>query len=177
MTPPITVATVAILLLGLGALFLVRRLGSDNQVLPVTTEWLSELSTDRYRPMQRLLEETDFRFLRSQKGFTPEMSSRLRRQRVQAFCGYLRMLEADFDRVGAALRLILANSECDRPEVASLLLQSRLMFAFALTGVHCRLVLFRWGLSGVDVAGLIQLFEGVRLELRTLVPAASPVLA
>jgi hypothetical protein len=38
-------------------------------------------------------------------------------------------------------------------------------------------VLFRWGLSGVDVAGLIQLFEGVRLELRTLVPAASPVLA
>ena len=177
MTPPITVATVAILLLGLGALFLVRRLGSDNHVLPVTTEWLSELSTDRYRPMQRLLAETDFRFLRSQKGFTPEMSSRLRRQRVQAFRGYLRMLEADFDRVGAALRLILANSECDRPEVASLLLQRRLMFAFALTGVHCRLVLFRWGLSGVDVAGLIQLFEGVRLELRTLVPAASPVVA
>jgi hypothetical protein len=41
MTPPITVATVAILLLGLGALFLVRRLGSDNHVLPVTTERLS----------------------------------------------------------------------------------------------------------------------------------------
>src|ERR1017187_4477152 len=43
MTPPITVATVAIFLLGLGALFLVRRLGSDNHVLPVTTEWLSEI--------------------------------------------------------------------------------------------------------------------------------------
>jgi hypothetical protein len=56
-------------------------------------------------------------------------------------------------------------------------LQRRLTFAFALTGVHCRLVLFRWGLSGVDVSGLIQLFEGVRLELRTLVPAASPVVA
>ena len=177
MTPPITVATVAILLLGLGALFLVRRLGSDNQVLPVTTEWLSELSTDRYRPMQRLLEETDFRFLRSQKGFTPEMSSRLRRQRVQAFRGYLRMLEADFDRVAAALRVILAYSAYDRPELASLLFRRQLMFAFGLIGIHFRLVLFRLGLSGADVSSLIQLFDGLRRELRSLVPVSSPMVA
>jgi hypothetical protein len=177
MTLPITVATATILMLSVGVLLLVRRLGSDNQVLPVTTEWLNELSADRYRPMLRLLEETDFQFLRSQKGFTPEMSSRLRRQRVQAFCGYLRLLEADFDRVSAALRLILAYSEYDRPELASLLLQRRMRFAFALTAIHCRLVLFRLGPSGVDVSSLIQLFDGMRLELRTLVPATSAAVA
>ena len=177
MTPPITVATAMVLLLSMGALYLIRRLGSDNHLLPVTTEWLSELSTDRYRPMLRLLQETDFQFLRSQTGHTAEISARLRRQRVRVFRGYLTMLEADFDRVSAALRLILAHSDCDRPELASLLLQRRLMFAFALTSVRCRLLLFRWGLPVVDVSGLIQLFDGMRRELRNLVPVSSPAVA
>lgn len=177
MTPPITVATATILTLSLGVLFLVRRLGRDNQVLPVTTDWMSELSTERYRPMLRLLEETDFQFLRSQKGFTPGMVGRLRRQRVQAFRGYLRMLEADFDRVGAALQVILTQAAVDRPELASLLFQRQLMFAFGLIGVHCRLLLFRFGLSGADVSSLIQLFDGMRRELRTLVPVSSAVAA
>jgi hypothetical protein len=177
MTLPIIVATFTILMLSLGVLFLLCRLGSDDQVLPVTTDWLSELSIDRYRPMLRLLEEDDFQYLRSRKGFTPEMASRLRRERVQAFRGYLQMLEADFDRVAAALRLILAHSTTDRPELASLLFERRLMFAFALIGIHCRIGLFRLGLSSVDVSILIQLFDGMRRELRTLVPASSPVLA
>jgi hypothetical protein len=174
---PITIATAAILVLTLGVVLLVRRLGSDNQALPVTTDWLSELSADRYRPMLRMLEETDFQFLRSQNGFTPEMASRLRRQRVHAFRGYLRLLQADFARVSVALRVILAHSMYDRPELASLLFQRRLSFTFALIGVHCRLVLFRLGLPGVDSYRLIQLFDGMRLELRTLVPVSSPAAA
>lgn len=177
MTPPITVATATILTLSLGVLFLVRRLGRDNQVLPVTTDWMSELSTERYRPMLRLLDTTDFQFLRSQESFTPEMASRLRRQRVQAFRGYLRMLEADFDRVGAALQVILTQAAYDRPELASLLFQRRLRFAFGLIGIHFHLMLFRLGWSHVDVSGLIQLFDGMRQELRTLVPASSPLVA
>jgi hypothetical protein len=174
---PITIATAAILSLTLGLLFLVRRLGSDNQALPVTTDWLSELSTDRYRPMLRMLDAADFRFLQSQKGFTPEMASRLRRQRALAFRGYLRLLQADFDRVSMALRLILAHSMHDRPELASLLFHRRLGFTYALIGIHFRLALFRWGWSGVDVSSLIQLFDGMRVELRTLLPDYSPMAA
>jgi len=177
MTLPIIAATSTILMLGLAVLFLVCRLGSNNQVLPVTTDWLSELSTDRYRPMMRLLEESDFQFLRTRKGYTPEMASRLRRQRVHAFLGYLHMLEGDFDRVSAALRLTLARSAYDRPELAALLFQRRLLFAFALIGTYCRIGLFWLGLSGVDVSSLIQLFDGMRQELRTRVPVYSPVLA
>jgi hypothetical protein len=179
MTLPITVATATIPTMGLGlvVVFLVRRLGSDHQLLPVTIDWLRELSTDRYRPMLRLLDATDFQFLRAQEGFTPEMASRLRRQRIQAFRGYLGLLEADFDRVGAALRVILTHSAYDRPELASLLFQRRLSFACGLLGIHCRILLFQWGWSCVDVSGLIRLFDGMRIELRTLVPLSSPLAA
>ena len=179
MTLPITVATATIPTMGMGfvVVFLVRRLGSDHQLLPVTIDWLSELSTDRYRPMLRLLDATDFQFLRAQKGFTPEMEKRLRRQRVQAFREYLRLLEADFDRISTALRVILAQSAHDRPELASLVLQRRLRFALGLIEVHCRLALFGLGWSRVDVSGLIQLFDGMRLDLHKLVPASSPTAA
>ena len=176
MTLPITVATASIPTMGLGLIvvFLVRRLGSDYQLLPVTIDWLSELSAERYRPMLRLLDATDFQFLRAQKGFTPEMERRLRRQRVQAFRGYLRLLVADFDRIVTALRVILAQSAQDRPELASLVLQRRLSFALGLIGVYCRLALFGLGWSRVDVSDLIQLFDGMRLDLHKLVPASSP---
>ena len=177
MTLPITVAVATILMVSLGILLLVRLLGSDNPVLPVTTEWLTELSTDRYLPMLRLLDGADFQYLRSQKGFTAEMESSLRRQRVHAFRGYLRLLEADFARAAAALQVILAHSACDRPELAFLVFQRRLTFAFALIGIHFQLMLFRAGVAGADVSSLIRLFDGVRLELRTLVPASSPLVA
>jgi hypothetical protein len=175
MTLPFTVATATLPMIGMGlfVMFLVRRLGSDHLLLPVTTDWLSELSTDRYRPMLHLLDATDFQFLRSQKGFTPEMAKRLRRQRVQAFRGYLRLLVADFDRVVAVLNVILAQSTHDRPELASLVLQRRVSFAMGLAGVYCRLALFGLGWSSVDVSGLIRLYDGMRVDLRALVPAPS----
>ena len=174
MTLPFTVATATIpmMALGLVVMFLVRRLGSDHQLLPVTTDWLNELSTDRYRPMLRLLDTTDFQFLRSQKGFTPEMARRLRRQRVYAFRGYLRLLVEDFDRVVAALRVIMVQSAHDRPELATLVLQRRLSFAFGLIGIHFHLALFGLGWSRVDAAGLIRLFDGMRVDLHALVPAS-----
>src|ERR1035441_2930865 len=91
--------------------------------------------------MLRLLDATDFEFLRAQQGFTPEMGKTLRRQRVQAFRGYLRLLVTDFDRVVVVLRVILAQSAQDRPELASLVLQRRLNFALGLIEVQCRLAL------------------------------------
>jgi hypothetical protein len=175
MTLPLSAATTTFLIwmLTLGVLFLVSRLGADHQVLPVTTDWLNELSIDRYRPMQRLLQEADFRFLCVQQGYTPQMARKLRKERVHAFRGYLHMLQADFDRVAAALRLILAHSSYDRPELASLLFQRRMLFAVTLMSVQVRIVLFRLGVSGVDVSGLIHLFEGMRVDLRNLVPVAA----
>jgi len=168
----IGVAVLLILVLSM-AVLLARRIGSGSESLPVTTEWLGDLSDARYRPMLRLLDESDIRFLRTQKNFTPVMEKKLRAQRAEAFRGYLHMLESDFKRVCLALKVMMVQSDCDRPDLASALIHRQLTFACALLHVQFRLVLFRWGIAGVDASGLIRMFDGMRLELKTLVPAAS----
>jgi cytolysin (calcineurin-like family phosphatase) len=96
---------------------------------------------------------------------------------VQAFRGYLRLLVADSDRVGTALRVILTQSAYDRPELASLVFQRRVSFTLGLIAVHCHLLLFGLGVSQVDASGLIQSFDGMRRQLHALVPAPSPLAA
>src|SRR4051794_28756912 len=124
----IGVAVLSILALTL-AVLVARHFGPGSEILPVTTEWLGDLSDDRYRPMLRLLEESDFRFLRAQEGFRPAMEKTLRAQRAEAFHGYLRMLECDFKRVCLALQIMMVQSESDRPDLASALLHRQLTFA------------------------------------------------
>jgi hypothetical protein len=163
------------LVLGIGAL--VRLLGSTDRSLPVTAEWIDDLSTDRYRPMMRLLDSRDIEFLRSQTGFTPKMESRMRAQRCQIYRGYLRCLNMDFQRVCTALKLVLVQSEQDRPDLSSVLLQNQILFATGLLAVHFRLILYGWGICTVDADGLMRIFDGMAIELRHLVPAATPVFA
>ena len=161
------------LILGIGAL--VRMLSSTDRSLPVTAEWIDDLSTDRYRPMMRLLDSGDIEFLRSQAGFTPKMESKMRAQRCQIFRGYLRCLNMDFQRVCTALKLVLVQSEQDRPELSSVLLHNQFLFATGLLAVHFRLILYRWGICTVDADALMRIFDGMAFELRHLVPAAMPV--
>ena len=113
------------LVLGIGAL--VRMLSSTDRSLPVTAEWIDDLSTDRYRPMRRLLDSRDIEFVRSQAGFTPRMESRMRAQRCQIYRGYLRCLNMDFQRVCTALKLVLVQSEQDRPDLSSVLLHNQIL--------------------------------------------------
>ncbi|MCX6628729.1 MAG: hypothetical protein NTW28_14005, partial [Candidatus Solibacter sp.] len=142
-----------------------------------TAEWIDELSTDRYRPMMRLLDSGDIEFLRSQAGFTPKIESELRAQRCQVFCGYLRCLNMDFKRVCVALKLVLVQSEQDRPDLSAVLVHHQIMFTSGLLAVYFRLFLYRWGICTVDVTSLVQSFDAMRMELRVLVPSAMPVCA
>src|SRR5437763_8657862 len=104
----IVVLAVAILAILITALtLLVRSFGTCAQSLPVTAEWIDELSIERYRPMLRLLDSTDLEFLRTQPGYSPKMESKLRAQRCQIFRGYLRCLSMDFGRVCMALKLLM----------------------------------------------------------------------
>jgi hypothetical protein len=163
------------LIVGIGAL--VRMLSSTDRSLPVTAEWIDDLSTDRYRPMMRLLDSRDIEFLRSQAGYTPEMESKMRAQRCQIYRGYLRCLETDFQRVCTALKLVLVQSEQDRPDLSSVLLHNQILFATGLLAVHFRLLLYGWGIGTVDADGVMRIFDGMAFELRHLVPSAMPVCA
>jgi hypothetical protein len=86
-------------------------------------------------------------------------------------------LNADFKRVCGALKILMLHSGHDRPDLAGALVQHQVMFACGMVMVHFRLILYRWGLCGVDVANLVKTFEVMRVELRRLVPGAASVSA
>ena len=177
MIAAIVISTAPLAVLILAAVVVFRKLGSADRTLPVTAEWIDELSTDRYRPMMRLLDPREIEFLRSQGGFTPQKESKLRAQRCQIFRGYLRCLEMDFQRVCRALNLVLVQSQQDRPDLSAILVHHQILFATGLLAVRFRLFLYRWGIGTVDVNPLVQIFDVMRIELRNLVPAAMPVCA
>jgi len=138
-------------------------------------EWTADLSADRYRPMYRLLDEDDIRFLRSQPGATPALVNRLRRQRCQLFRGYLRSLERDFCAASDALMLLLVQSPSDRRDAICALIRSRVKFAIGVFRIRCRLLFYRWDVGRESVAPLLSLFEGLQLELLALAPARDGV--
>jgi hypothetical protein len=170
----IAISIVTFLALAITLFLLVRKVAFRGSSLPLTAEWIDELSIERYRPMMRLLDGGDLEFLRSQPGFTPRMATRLRIQRCQIFRGYLRCLNSDFQRVCAAIKVLMLQSRHDRPDLASVLIQRQAMFACGMAMVYFRLFLYRWGVTGVDVASLVRNFDLMRLELRTLVPVSIP---
>lgn len=171
----LAISIVTFLALGLALFLLVRKMASDGSSLPLTAEWIEELSIEHYRPMMRLLDGSDLEFLRSQPGFTPRMAVKLRVQRCQIFRGYLRCLNGDFQRVCAAIKILMLQSRQDRPDLAGMLVQQQMMFACGMSMVYFRLFLYRWGLCGVNVTSLVKNFDLMRCELRSLVPAALSV--
>jgi hypothetical protein len=155
-----------------GLTLALRNLACAESSLPVTAEWINELSTDRYRPMARLLDSEDIKFLRSQPGYTRKMEARLRALRCQIFRGYLRCLNSDFQRVATALKIVMTQSQHDRPDLAAVLIHRQVQFALGMQAVRFRLVLFQFGIGGVDVAALLGTFDFMRLELGNMIPAA-----
>ena len=49
--------------------------------------------------------------------------------------------------------------------------------ACALLSVRARLLLYSMGVCGVEVSKLVKIFDSMRLELRTMVPAADRMAA
>jgi len=150
--------------------WLIRRITYSSAHLPVTAGWIDELSSERYRPMLRLLDGGDLDFLRSQPGFTTHVAARVRKQRCQIFRGYLSCLSNDFGRICMAVKLLMLQARDDRPDLATLLLRHQVEFAVGMATVYVRLFLYRWGFCGVSVTGLMKTFDAVRVQLQTLAP-------
>lgn len=169
----------AFVCLAVGAVlaFLFRRLIAGPKSLPVSVDWINDLSVARYRPMERLLSEEDYRFLASQPGFDKRMLRRIRAERRKVFRGYLACLSRDFSLVGAALRLMMMYSSQDRSDLAGILYRQQALFAAGMLAVRWRLFLHTCGLGTVDVRGLVSAMECMRLELRQMIPVEGAVAA
>jgi len=131
----------------------------------LTPEWLSNFSVARYKPMERLLSEDDFKFLGAQRGFEPKIARRLRSERRKIFREYLRCLRRDFGRLEAAVRLFMVNAREDRPEMAKALLRQRLAFTYGVFAAECRLVMHTFGIGTVDIRELVGSLDVMRSQL------------
>jgi hypothetical protein len=129
--------------------------GSDSEVFTL----------ERYEPMARLLSEEDFVFLAAQRGYRPEMGAKLRRDRLRIFRLYLRELAQDFRRLHREARAMVAESQVEYADMVGLLLRQQFTFWFAMTAVELRLAAWPVKHSTVDVRGLLESMETMRLDL------------
>lgn len=171
--PILAAISIVLLVFGAGIFLLLRRVMNPRTVAVCDPQWLSEFSVTKYLPMQRLLDDSDARYLASQSCCNPKMLRRLRSERRRIFRSYLRTLISDFNRLHMAARMVLLYSTTDRPELVSALFRQRLMFSVAVVAIECRLVLHALGLSTVNVSGLISTLDGMRVQVSQLAPSAS----
>ena len=151
----------------------IRKVASPKSAHPLTAQWVEELSVDRYRPMLRLLDEDDLESLRRQPGVGPSKIAEIRRERSRIFRGYLNRLNADFASICLAVKVIMLQSQVDRPDLASTLLRTQIRFAASLVAIHLRLALYDLGIGKIEVSGLLTLFDSMRMELRSLAPESA----
>lgn len=129
------------------------------------------LRAGRYRPMLRLLAESDFAVVAGNK----KLLRRLRTERAAIFSGYIRCLTLDYGRLLAGLRLAAVNASEDRPDLAWAAMRNRLVFANLLCRLDLLLAMHRLGVSGVDVSGLVGAMEALREQ--TLQSLAAPAMS
>jgi hypothetical protein len=153
--------------IGVALVFLYRTLASRKNSND-SMEELLVLSPAKYRPMERLLGEADFRFLASQPGFSPKLGRRLRTERRQIFRGYLRNLRRDFGAISDACHMLIVHSAEDRADLASNLVRQRFMFGVGMLAVEGRLLLHSFGIGTVDVRGLVESLETMQMQVRIL---------
>ena len=122
-------------------------------------------SLDRYQPMGRLMAEEDLVFLQSQPGYRAEMGERWKRERRRIFRLYLAELKADFRRLHAHARELVAGSGADSAALVQVLMKQQLTFVMATTALEFRLALQRIGIGRVDITPLIELLEAMRVDL------------
>jgi uncharacterized protein (DUF1810 family) len=149
-------------------LLLVRRLTAPATVSKCDPEWVANFSITTYRPMLRLLDEEDFRFLAAQPGVSAATIRELRRERRRVFRAYLRNMVRDFHRLHLAARMSLLYATEDRSDLAHALFRQRITFTGAVLQVEFRLLLHAAGLAPVDVTRLLGALDSMRLNVSAL---------
>jgi hypothetical protein len=122
---------------------------------------------DRYRPMLRLLSDSDLNFA----GVNVALRNRIRSQRREMFRGYLRCLARDYGILLSGIRTIMVESNVDRPDLAKALAKNRTMFALALCRIEVNLQLHALGMGNVDVSGLVDALGALRGIANVMTPA------
>jgi hypothetical protein len=164
-------ALLSLVPIGLALLFLYRTL-SLRQQGEISFDRCLALPPEKYRVMERLLHESDFRFLATQPGFSPQMGRRFRAQRRRIFRSYLRNLRKDFGVMSLAVQALILHAGEDRGDLAVALMRQRLVFMLGMLAIEARLLLHAVGVGAVDVGDMVESFQAMQAQIRVLlVPA------
>lgn len=173
MTLPVLSIAIAVVLLAAAFAFVFHRLASRLDPNAGAAEWLEAFSLESYAPMRRLLDQSDFEFLRKQRGFHPGLEKRLRTERRAAFIDYLWMMTADFNELLRIGRMMLVSSNVDRPEFARALARHRNKFYFTVCAIRCKLALAPLGFQ-VEGPELLNSLGGMLQQVRELASLETP---
>ena len=144
---------------------LIRMLLGRRSFATLESDETDGFSLEHYQPMGRLMAEEDLVFLKSQPGYRAEIGERWKREGRRIFRLYLAELKADFRRLHAHARELVAASGADSSALAEVLMKQQVMFLMGTTALEFRLALHWMGVGRVDIAPLIQLVEAMRVDL------------
>ena len=154
-----------VLVAGFGILF--SKLINSSGLPAFSDDDESIFSPERYREMERLL-DVKLSFQHGGSTFA------LREKRAEVLRSYLQQLSHDFHHICRALKLIMVNSQVHRPDLARTLMKQEFLFAFAIMAVNIKLILFRFGWSGVRVDTMTKSLRRLCLQLQTVAAIAQP---
>src|SRR5580765_7458041 len=126
---------------------LTRMLLRRRKTATLDSDEPDNFSLDRYQPMVRLMAEDDLVFLKSQPGYRAEIGVRWKRERRRIFRLYLAELKADFRRLHAHARELVAASGADSSALVEVLMKQQMTFLMATTALEFRLALQWMGIG------------------------------
>jgi len=173
LVPLLTLGSLAVMLV---VAFLVLFLQLSHRFDPkaATQEWLEDFSLDRYAPMERLLDASDFDFLAARRPDRPELAKQLLAERRGIFREYLSLLVQDFNQLHFRAKLMLVHGAKDRPELAGELLRQQARFYASVCWIRCKVALYPIGWTALDVPRLLHALERMRTEIRDAIPTPLP---
>jgi len=131
----------------------------------------ARVSLRRYAPASRLLARDDFQFLEQQPGYRPEVGRKWRKSRRRIFRMYVRELAAEFHRLHAAARTVVAASGSSDSILIGALMRQQVRFWLAMILIEARLLLP--GPARIDLTALTASIEAMRLDLTHAAPRAA----
>jgi hypothetical protein len=134
-----------------------------------TQDWLDRYDFSRYSMLANLLQPRDFEFLRAQPGYTPELSARLKADRLKIAESYLAQLERDVRLLLNFANHALALSGADSDKLSAFLLKQELNFTAKLAFLRAEIVLMKLGLlHQISFDGLLESLRPLVLQSRVL---------
>jgi hypothetical protein len=143
-------ASIGLLIVGLSvavfALLGLRRFIVARNLEP-THEWVGAFDFRRYQALVQLFAPQDFDFLRSQPGYTPQLTARLKSDRLAIAEGYLDALQTDFRLLLNFANRVSAQGGADVNNFSAFLLKQEFRFAVTMTRLRCELALMKIGVN------------------------------